>query len=437
MVMRTWLAASGTVLGLVVAACGTDPSGPPAVAEIEVSIPAGLLIGDTVTAMATVRDGTGNILTGRTVTFSTSNGAALSIDANGLARAVQAAGPITITATSEGRSGTASVTVRDDQRFAYVWAHSQAEAAYTPTHSWVFSSSGAVNVVRNGTGEYNVNFPGLGAQLGQRENVQVTAYGGMAYCSTSGWQTQGSDLVVGVRCWAPSGAAVDSRYTVFVTGARALSGRTGFLLADQPTATATYRPASAHNSSFGSTTVTRTSPGVYRADLSGINRGGGAGPEMVMVTQVGSGTDRCSVSSWNFNGFLATVTCSDRLGNPVDARFSLLVLEGGRAGQRVGFAWGDNAGAPSYVPSPSYALNSAGGAVAAVRTGPGQYEIRWTNLLKNGTETVLVSAYGTMSRWCRTGQWGNSTATEFSVWLNCFDAAGNLADSMFDVIVIQ
>jgi uncharacterized protein YjdB len=61
---------------------------------------------------ATLRDGLGNILTGRTVTWSSSNTAVAAVDQTGLVTA-RDEGTVTITATVEGKSGTASVIVRD------------------------------------------------------------------------------------------------------------------------------------------------------------------------------------------------------------------------------------------------------------------------------------------------------------------------------------
>ena len=58
---------------------------------------------------ATLRDAGGNVLTGRTVTWS-SNSAAAQVNSTGLVLAI-AAGTATITATSEGQSGTATITV--------------------------------------------------------------------------------------------------------------------------------------------------------------------------------------------------------------------------------------------------------------------------------------------------------------------------------------
>ena len=68
-----------------------------------------LTVGQTGTLTATTRDAANNILTGRAVTWSSSNTNVATV-ANGTVTAV-APGTATITATSEGKSGTATVTV--------------------------------------------------------------------------------------------------------------------------------------------------------------------------------------------------------------------------------------------------------------------------------------------------------------------------------------
>ena len=73
---------------------------------------ASLVVGITPTQQltATLRDAANNVLSGRVVTWTSSNAAAATVDANGLVTAV-AAGVTTITATSETKTGTSSVTV--------------------------------------------------------------------------------------------------------------------------------------------------------------------------------------------------------------------------------------------------------------------------------------------------------------------------------------
>src|SRR6266550_4275681 len=67
-------------------------------------------VGQTAQLTATPRDASGNPLTGRVITWQSSNGAVASVNGSGLVTAV-ATGSATITATSEGQSGTAVVTV--------------------------------------------------------------------------------------------------------------------------------------------------------------------------------------------------------------------------------------------------------------------------------------------------------------------------------------
>jgi uncharacterized protein YjdB len=69
-----------------------------------------LPVGKTVQLKATPEDASGTALTGKTVTWATSDPTIVTVDANGLVTAV-AVGGTTITATSEGKSGTATITV--------------------------------------------------------------------------------------------------------------------------------------------------------------------------------------------------------------------------------------------------------------------------------------------------------------------------------------
>jgi len=84
---------------------------PVPVASVSVSpASANVTAGQTVQLTATPRDAGGNVLTGRVVTWGSSNTAVATVNGNGLVTGV-AAGSATITATSEGRSGTATVSV--------------------------------------------------------------------------------------------------------------------------------------------------------------------------------------------------------------------------------------------------------------------------------------------------------------------------------------
>src|SRR5437762_12034 len=84
---------------------------PAAVASVTVSpSTASLLVGATAQLTATTKDSAGTVLTGRTVAWTSSDTTVARVSASGLVTG-KAAGTATITATSEGKSGTASVTV--------------------------------------------------------------------------------------------------------------------------------------------------------------------------------------------------------------------------------------------------------------------------------------------------------------------------------------
>ena len=82
-----------------------------AVATVTVTpTPLSMSVGQTTQLTATLKDAAGNVLNGRTVTWSSSNPGVATVSAPGMVTAV-AAGTTTITATSEGKSGTAAVTI--------------------------------------------------------------------------------------------------------------------------------------------------------------------------------------------------------------------------------------------------------------------------------------------------------------------------------------
>ena len=70
-----------------------------------------IVVAQTLQLTATTKDAGGATLTGRSVAWSTSDAAKATVSSTGLVTGV-APGPVTITATSEGRSGTSAVTVK-------------------------------------------------------------------------------------------------------------------------------------------------------------------------------------------------------------------------------------------------------------------------------------------------------------------------------------
>jgi hypothetical protein len=70
-----------------------------------------LLVGGSQTFAATARDANANVLPGRTISWTSSNPNVASVSPTGIVTGVAPGGPVTITATSEGKGGSAPVTV--------------------------------------------------------------------------------------------------------------------------------------------------------------------------------------------------------------------------------------------------------------------------------------------------------------------------------------
>jgi uncharacterized protein YjdB len=105
----TITATSGTVTGT--AALTVTAPAPVPVATVTVTPAApSVQVGATVQLSAVPRDANGNVLTGRTITWSSSNNSVATVSSSGLVGAL-VAGTVTITATCGGAAGTASVTV--------------------------------------------------------------------------------------------------------------------------------------------------------------------------------------------------------------------------------------------------------------------------------------------------------------------------------------
>ena len=98
------------VWALAISACsgGTEPEPPAAVSTVTVSPSTLQLVsGSTGTLTAVLRDAAGNILSGRAVTWASSAEQVATVSQQGVVIAF-ASGPATISATSEGRAGSAT-----------------------------------------------------------------------------------------------------------------------------------------------------------------------------------------------------------------------------------------------------------------------------------------------------------------------------------------
>ena len=191
---KTLLLTAALLMGI---ACNdsTSPPAPAAIASVTVApSPSTLLVGSTAQLTATTKDSAGNVLTGRAVTWASSNTAVATVSAAGLVTAV-AVGSATITATAEGKNGTVAVTVilpppvpvvltfatvsaGNGQTCgvttggtAYCWGYgfSPTPVAVTGGHTFVSVSAGGELYVSD-EGDYSFNY------------ACSVATGGAAYC---------------------------------------------------------------------------------------------------------------------------------------------------------------------------------------------------------------------------------------------------------------
>ncbi len=436
--------------GVVAAGCSALAAivGAPKIVSVTISAPAGLLVGESaiVTAIAMGDDGRDH--PGHQRHWSSSDPAALSIDANGKIIALIAGRTVTIRCEVDGTKGTATVVVAsDDNRFGYALADQPAAAApYVPAAATRFNSGGGtIEVTRTSTGLYSVRFAGLGRTPGQRDNVQVSAYDSVpAYCKPGLWITSGVDLVVPVACLDASGNPADSRFTVMALGAWAF-GKTaplGFALYQSDTGSFRLDTlATSRNSSGGHVDGGRISDGNFAIQFQGLESAWLAAPAAIQMTGVGFNLRRCRATAYDKATASLGVFCTRLGGGLGDAPWSLLWLQQGRPSMRFGFSWTTNeASTVDYITFPDFRINSSGGTVKARKTALGRYHVVFAGLGRppGAAETVLVSPlFTTSDRICDILSWGNTGASDLFVDVSCYDITGTPIDSRFGVMVIE
>jgi len=106
------LATPAVAAVLLLASCDSGGStGPKPVDQVQVSPPTATVeVGGTTQLNATASDADGNVLGDRSISWSSSSRAVATVSSSGVVTGVSA-GLVTITATSEGVSGSASITV--------------------------------------------------------------------------------------------------------------------------------------------------------------------------------------------------------------------------------------------------------------------------------------------------------------------------------------
>jgi len=358
-------------------------------------------------------------------------------------------GQATITAHTKNLTAAKVVTVigaadiaPGDSRFGYALADQPtAPGPYKPDAAYRFNSSGGdVTITRDSVGWYNVRFAGLARKNGQRDNAQATAFGSppAVFCKLLRSAIDGADMIVPVHCHQGN-AAIDSRFTVLFSGARAFDLTTPFAFALRlPTGQflSLDTSATAFNSVSGHIGFAWSGVGYYNFQFPGFENF--AGPATFLATAVNTTADHCRVDNYTLVGaFVAS--CFAPNGTPSDGGVNIMQFTRGRVGHRFAYASTNNLVSATPPIDPTLTRNSSGGSVTSRRLGVGQWTITFAGLGRpaGGTEIVIVSALKEVDHSCSLVTWANTGTADLTVTLQCVNPSGALADNRFTVLVIE
>ena len=339
---------------------------------------------------------------------------------------------------------------------AFVWS-GYTTGSFDAPAGYSYNSSGGTNhITQYATGQYRVDFPGLGSAVGG--DVQVTAYGsGSERCKVSGWNSSGSTLQVYVNCYTTAGVLTNTLFTAnYVRRSDHPGGEGGYVWANDQYSSS-YTPSATYswNSTGGSISISHTAgTGSYSVTLGGQNLGGGT----VEVTAYGGTNTYCKVAGWG--GSNINVSCFNGAnGQPVESQFDLIF--GTKADApfdyratspnntlSFSYAWAYSPSSASYTLGGSYqrgvvscCTDGAGyefgpeqapGTITRYSTG--SYNVKFPGLasLNGSPSNVKVTGYGSGSDTCKVTGWYTSGNDAFAN-VACFSATGTPVDAYYTI----
>lgn len=403
---------------------------------------ANVQVGQFSNVSALLKDGAGNTLTKRLVTWTSSDPSVATVGRRGPGFAVTGVSPgtATITATSEGKAGSLVVNVPvPPARIAYAMVNGNTLATVPAfTHNGM---GGGITVTRPALGEFQVTFQGVAPTLGGQSDLVRVTPGDGAFCYIKSHANAGADKVVTVACQAPPYTVEtptnNATFSVLLVGNGVFPGRSSYFLANNPATAGPY--AADPNWSYTSATavsiqLSRTGLGVFTAATGLWPRPGGltGTPEVHLVSGIFSLTT-CT-SSGNAVVTLEQTECFHALNQPdehINAIYSSLVFSVGRAGTAWGF--GEYSPNPLYDGTP-YRRQSSGATVGFAATATGvagtftalpSTGARFLQVGVAGYYQFMVCGYGTL----------NVAAGTYEVI--CRDRTGAVKSSGFKILLGQ
>lgn len=389
---------------------------PVPVASVAASVSdSSLFPGDTLTAMATVRDAADNVLT-RAVTWSSGTPTVASIDAaTGRITAV-APGTTVITATSEGRSGSFTLTVL--ARVASVTVF------FSANPRLIGESANATVVVRDAGGSVLTGRPVRWSS----DNAAIATVD-----SATGVVTAVAPGTVAIRATVE---AVIGSATLLVLPA-AESARFAFAWASERAvpidvpyaADANY----AQNAAGGGVTITRTAVGRYTVRFERMGKLGfqDGKRETVLASAYGSDAHYCSVLQFGDAGgadLTVEVGCHAFDGTDANAQFTVAVIGSNTLEGSYGFGWNDQFGGGLNA---LYTFASAEGNSGASQSALGRYTVDFP--IAGLTRSTVITTATSAQRYCHPTSWGASTGT---IAVRCLNGNGSSdADARFTALM--
>lgn len=374
-----------------------------------------LLVGDTMTATATVRDAAGNALT-RSVVWSSTAPTVASVDAASGRITAVTPGTTTITATSEGRSGTVTVSVL--ARVASV------TVSFSAAPRVIGETANATAIVREASG--------------------AVLAGRVVRWSSAAPAIATVDSLTGViTAVAPGRASIRATVEGVLGAAEMLvlpaaeSRRFAFAWSDSVNSAigVPYRPRAnwQHNATGGEITVTRTAVGRYVVTFERLGKLGFLDDkrETVLVSAYGSNGRYCTAPQFTDAGgadLRVEVACAALDGTDANSQFTVAVIGSNTLSGSHAFTFNAdlNGGLDSLF---TYA--TAFGASTVVRTGLGRYTVDFP--ISALTRSSVIVTPASLERYCYMQIWNEFTGTASP---RCVNANGGAeADARFTVLM--
>jgi hypothetical protein len=359
-----------------------------------------------------------------------------------LAGTLSAAALASATLATSG-SALASPASRAGDRPAVPAAHS-AVAAYAwwdglslDSYYDYNSTGGTISVTTGSTGQYTVDFGGMGS-ISTHAIVQVSSYEGATVCAVSGWSADGSALQAFVDCYDQvTGAAHVGKFNLMVTHVSAAPHGTfdfSYVWRDASSGklTGNYQYNSAHKAN----SVKHLGIGRYAVTFPGPRSSGTSGS--VKVTPFGAGAGDCELAGWHGSaiGEVISVNCFTVAHAPQNREFMVTYAATNNLMGQNGFtdasAYATKTAA-LYQPAIQYG-SAHGARVSVVHYSTGSYEVLPVGSGGDFADwggDVQVNAVGTNGAHCVSNGWASELTP--SVDVSCYGRHGSLANSPFTV----